>query len=101
MASSAVLGWSSRFSTPSSPFSTVRSWYLAGAGGGATPFPQEQDPMTGKTQDTLAAFKAAQKSPIDDPAFAGLLAKSSTFSEGGSPTSGLTFFDLEAGAKLL
>jgi len=57
--------------------------------------------MTGKTQDTLAAFKAAQKSPIDDPAFAGLLAKSSTFSESGSPTAGLTFFDLEAGAKLL
>ena len=56
--------------------------------------------MTLNTQDTLAAFKAAQKSPVDDPAFAGLLAKS-TFAESSSPTTGLTFYDLEPGAKLL
>lgn len=56
--------------------------------------------MTLDTQNTLAAFKAAQQSPIDDPAFAGLLAKS-TFAESGSPTSGLTFYDLEPGAKML
>jgi len=30
--------------------------------------------MTLNTHETLAAFKAAQKSPIDDPAFAGLAA---------------------------
>ncbi|HYL31931.1 MAG TPA: hypothetical protein VEU53_02130, partial [Stellaceae bacterium] len=56
--------------------------------------------MTLNTHDTLTAFKAAQKSPIDDPAFSGLLAKS-TFAESSSPTSGLTFYDLEPGAKLL
>ncbi|HEV2263741.1 MAG TPA: hypothetical protein VGR79_04330 [Stellaceae bacterium] len=56
--------------------------------------------MTFNTQNTLAAFKAAQKSPIDDPAFASLLAKS-TFAESGSPTTGLTFYDLEPGAKML
>ena len=56
--------------------------------------------MTLNTQNTLAAFKAAQASPIDDPAFAGLLAKS-TFAESGSPTAGLTFYDLEPGAKML
>ena len=56
--------------------------------------------MTATTQNTLAAFKAAQQSPIDDPAFAGMLAKS-TFAESGSPTTGLTFFDLEPGAKML
>jgi hypothetical protein len=57
--------------------------------------------MTGNTtQDTLAAFKAAQKSPIADPLMAEILAKS-TFSESTSPTTGLTFYDLEQGAKLL
>ncbi|MEA1651829.1 hypothetical protein UAJ10_22795 [Nitrospirillum sp. BR 11164] len=48
------------------------------------------------TGDTLAAFKAAQGQRLagDD------LAKS-TFTQSGSPTSGLTFYDLEPGAKLL
>src|SRR5487761_65213 len=56
--------------------------------------------MTLNTQNTLAAFKAAQATPIDDPAFASLLAKS-TFAESSSPTAGLTFYDLEPGAKML
>jgi len=51
-------------------------------------------------QKTLDAFKAAYKSPIDDPRLAGLLAKSS-FAENASATSGLTYYDLEAGAKFL
>lgn len=56
--------------------------------------------MTGQSVGTLAAFKAAQKSPITDPLFAALLAKS-TYGQSGSATSGLTFYDLEPGAKLL
>jgi hypothetical protein len=56
--------------------------------------------MTVESSKTLAAFKAAQKSPITDPLFAALLAKSS-FSQSGVATSGLTFYDLEPGAKML
>ena len=56
--------------------------------------------MTTQSVSTLAAFKQAQKSPITDPLFAALLAKSS-FGQSGSATSGLTFYDLEPGAKLL
>ena len=37
------------------------------------------------TRDTLAAIKAAQTLPVDDPLFAELLAKS-TFSQSSSPT---------------
>jgi len=51
-------------------------------------------------QDTLNAFKSAYKSPIADPRIGDLL-KSSTFVQSGSPTSGLTFYDLELGAKFL
>ncbi len=57
--------------------------------------------MTVQTQNTLDAFKSAQKSPITDPLFAAMLAKNSTYAQNGSPTSGLTFYDLEPGAKLL
>lgn len=52
-------------------------------------------------QQTLDAMKAAQKSPLTDPALQALLAKASTFTQSGSATSGLTYYDLELGAKLL
>jgi hypothetical protein len=55
-------------------------------------------------QQTIAAMKEAAKNPVTDPAlagFAGLLAKTSTFAQASSPTSGLTYYDLEAGAKFL
>lgn len=47
------------------------------------------------TNQTLDALKAAQSAPND------ALAKASTFAQSGSATSGITFYDLEAGAKLL
>lgn len=51
--------------------------------------------MTGDiTSGSLAALKRAQSSPSD-------LLKTSTFIQSASPTSGLTFYDLEPGAKLL
>jgi hypothetical protein len=56
--------------------------------------------MTVESSRTIAAFKEAQKTPITDPLFAAMLAKS-TFGQSGSATSGLTFYDLEPGAKLL
>lgn len=56
--------------------------------------------MTVELLKTLAAFKAAQQSPMSDPLYA-LLRKSSTYAESSSATSGLTFYDLEPGAKLL
>lgn len=51
-------------------------------------------------QDALNAFKAAQSSPISDPRL-GDLFKASTFQQAGGPTTGLTFYDLEPGAKFL
>lgn len=51
-------------------------------------------------QQTLEAIKNAQKSPITDPLLAEVFAKS-TFAQSGSATSGLTFYDLELGAKFL
>lgn len=51
-------------------------------------------------QQTLDAFKSAYKSPMADPHLSDLLAKS-TFQQNASPTSGLTFYDLELGAKFL
>src|SRR4029077_13925855 len=52
--------------------------------------------------DILAAVKKAQSVGIEDPRLAGVegLAKS-TFAQNASATSGLTFYDLEVGAKLL
>lgn len=48
----------------------------------------------------LEAIQKSQGSPIADPRLAGLIAKA-TFSQSNSPTSGLTMYDLELGAKLL
>ncbi len=45
------------------------------------------------------AIRKAQAAPSFDPRFASL--EKSTFSQSSSPTSGLTYYDLEAGAKLL
>ncbi|HLH13030.1 MAG TPA: hypothetical protein VKV77_14290 [Methylovirgula sp.] len=60
--------------------------------------------MTTETRvhDLLASIKSAQQRPLGDPRLEGLigLAKS-TFTESMSVTSGLTFYDLEVGAKLL
>ena len=55
-------------------------------------------------QQTIAAMKEAARNPVTDPAlsgFAGMLAKTSTFAQASSPTDGLTYYDLEAGAKFL
>ena len=53
-------------------------------------------------QDILGMIKTAQKAPMADPRLAGLIGlEKSTFTQGGSPTSGLTFYDLELGAKFL
>ncbi len=51
-------------------------------------------------RQTLDAIMKAQKLGIADPRLSEALAKS-TFVQSGSPTSGLTFYDLEAGAKFL
>lgn len=50
-------------------------------------------------QNTLNAFTKAYQAPISDPRLNGL--QKSTFSQSTNPTSGLTFYDLEAGAKFL
>lgn len=50
-------------------------------------------------RQTLEALKASYAKPIADPR--GELGKASTFSQNASATSGLTFYDLEPGAKLL
>jgi hypothetical protein len=54
-------------------------------------------------QQTIAAMKEAAKNPVTDPALAGFagLAKASTFAQASSATDGLTYYDLEAGAKFL
>jgi hypothetical protein len=54
-------------------------------------------------QQTIAAMREAARTPVTDPALAGFggLAKTSTFSESSTATSGLTYYDLEAGAKFL
>jgi|SRR5579875_158320 hypothetical protein len=53
-------------------------------------------------QDVLDRLKAAQQRPLGDPRFKGLSGlEKSTFSESASATSGLTFYDLELGAKFL
>ena len=45
------------------------------------------------------AIRKAQMQPLFDPRFASL--EKSTFAQSASATSGLTYYDLEAGAKLL
>lgn len=54
-------------------------------------------------RQTLDAIMKAQKSPMSDPRLSGIpgLAKADTFVQSGSATSGLTYYDLEAGAKFL
>lgn len=51
-------------------------------------------------RQTLESIMSAQKSPILDPRLAAMFEKS-TFSQSNSATSGLTYYDLEAPAKLL
>ena len=50
--------------------------------------------------ETISAFKKSYSSPISDPRMSEMLQKS-TFGQNASPTSGLTFYDLELGAKFL
>lgn len=50
----------------------------------------------------IDALKSAQNVRMGDPRLAGLIGlEKSTFSQSGSATSGLTFYDLETGAKFL
>ncbi len=52
--------------------------------------------------DILDRLKTAQQKPLGDPRFRGLLGlEKSTFTESVSATSGLTFYDLDLGAKFL
>jgi len=52
--------------------------------------------------DVLDRLKSAQQRPLGDPRFKGLLGlEKSTFSQANSATSGLTFYDLDVGAKFL
>ncbi len=55
-------------------------------------------------QDVLDRIKTAQRRPLGDPRVRNLLGlekSGDTFTESTSPTSGLTFYDLELGAKFL
>jgi hypothetical protein len=53
-------------------------------------------------QDILDRLKAAQRRPLGDPRFKDLAALGkSTFGQSSNATSGLTFYDLELGAKFL
>jgi len=52
-------------------------------------------------KQTLDAIIKAQKSPMGDPRLDAMGLGKATFSQSGSPTSGLTYYDLEAGAKFL
>lgn len=53
-------------------------------------------------QDVLDRLKAAQRRPLGDPRFRDLAALAkSTFGQSSTATSGLTFYDLELGAKFL
>ena len=49
--------------------------------------------------ELIQAIRKAQAAPLFDPRFASL--EKSTFAQSASATSGLTYYDLEAGAKLL
>ena len=49
--------------------------------------------------ELIQAIRKAQTAPLFDPRFASL--EKSTFSQSSSATSGLTYYDLESGAKLL
>src|SRR5258708_711521 len=51
--------------------------------------------------DILSAIQKAQSIGISDPRLAGTGLEKSTFAQNASAISGLTFYDLEVGAKLL
>ena len=52
--------------------------------------------------ELLGMIKTAQTTPMSDPRLAGLLGlEKSTFAQSASATSGLTFYDLEVGAKFI
>ena len=58
--------------------------------------------MQTDVQDVLDRLKTAQQQPLGDPRFKSLIGlEKSTFSQSASATSGLTFYDLELGAKFL
>ncbi len=58
--------------------------------------------MQTDSQDVLDRIKTAQSRPLGDPRFKNLIGlEKSTFSQSSSATSGLTFYDLELGAKFL
>ncbi|WOJ88049.1 hypothetical protein RZS28_09280 [Methylocapsa polymorpha] len=58
--------------------------------------------MQTDVQDVLDRLKTAQQRPLGDPRFKSLLGlEKSTYSESASATSGLTFYDLELGAKFI
>ncbi|HUI21010.1 MAG TPA: hypothetical protein VLZ74_08195, partial [Methylocella sp.] len=58
--------------------------------------------MQTNVQDVLDRLKTAQQRPLGDPRFKSLAGlEKSTYSESTSPTTGLTFYDLEVGAKFL
>ncbi|ACK51956.1 conserved hypothetical protein, putative phage associated protein [Methylocella silvestris BL2] len=58
--------------------------------------------MQTESQDILDRLKTAQSKPLGDPRFRSLMGlEKSTFSESNSAGSGLTFYDLELGAKFL
>lgn len=56
--------------------------------------------MPESVESVLASIKDAQTKAMGDPRMDGL-AKASTFTQSGTATSALTFYDLELGAKLL
>ncbi|MGH8598083.1 MAG: hypothetical protein ACREXT_15620 [Gammaproteobacteria bacterium] len=58
--------------------------------------------MQTDVRDVLDRIKTAQQKPLGDPRFKNLVGlEKGTFSENASATSGLTFYDLELGAKFL
>ncbi|MGH7886562.1 MAG: hypothetical protein ACREPG_01765 [Candidatus Binatia bacterium] len=58
--------------------------------------------MQTDVQDVLDRLKTAQQQPLGDPRFKSFIGlEKSTFSQSASATSGLTFYDLELGAKFL
>jgi len=58
--------------------------------------------MQTDVQDVLDRLKTAQQKPLGDPRFKSLIGlEKSTFSQSSNAVSGLTFYDLELGAKFL
>lgn len=58
--------------------------------------------MQTDVQDVLDRLKTAQQKPLGDPRFKSLAGlEKSTFSQSSNTTAGLTFYDLELGAKFL